>query len=275
MSYMVRKLAVIGGGVMAEAILRAVIQKNLVDPAAIVVGEPVAVRRQELYDKLGVTTKADNTEAVEGADVVLLAVKPQVVAQVMANLANAISSESLLLSIVAGLSIDTIRQFLPVQAVVRVMPNTPAQIGEGMSVWLATSETSPDQCLWVKSVMGALGDEIQVYEEKYLDMATAISGSGPAYVFLFVEAIADAGVQLGFSRDIATRLAWQTARGSAIFGQQSGTHPAILRNQVTSPGGTTAVALDQLEQAGFRSALNKAIQACYAKAQKLGQGAKG
>lgn len=259
---------------MAEAILRAILDKGLVNPSAVMVGEPLAARRQELYDKLGVTAVADNIEVIGGAEVVLLAIKPQVVARAMAEIASVISSEALVLSIVAGLTLETIRQALPVRAVVRVMPNTPAQIGEGMSVWLATPEATLEQCAWAKSVLAALGDEVQVHEEKYLDMATAISGSGPAYVFLFVEAIIDAGVQLGFSRDIATRLAWQTVRGSAMFGQQSGVHPAILRNQVTSPGGTTAEALDQLEQAGFRSGLSKAIQACYVKAQQLGKGAK-
>lgn len=271
---MVSKLAVIGGGVMAEAILQAILAKGLINPAAVMVGEPVAARRQELQDKLNVAAVAANNEAIAGAEVVLLAIKPQVAARVMSELAIAISPEALVLSIVAGLVIDTIRQALPVQAVIRIMPNTPAQIGEGMSVWLATPETASAQCAWAKSVITALGEEVQVFEEKYLDMATAISGSGPAYVFLFVEAIADAGVYLGFSRDIATRLAWQTVRGSAIFGQQSGMHPAVLRNQVTSPGGTTAEALDQLEQAGFRSGLSKAIQACYVKSQQLGKGAK-
>ncbi|MHB1356321.1 MAG: pyrroline-5-carboxylate reductase [Anaerolineae bacterium] len=271
---MVSKLAVIGGGVMAEAILRAILDKSLIEPSAVTVGEPLEARRQELHDKLGVTAVADNVEVIDGAEAVLLAVKPQVAARAMAEIARVINPEALVLSIVAGLAIDTICQALPVKAVVRVMPNTPAQIGEGMSVWLATPKVTLEQRSWAKSVMAALGDEVQVYEEKYLDMATAISGSGPAYVFLFVEAITDAAVQLGFSRDIATRLAWQTVRGSAVFGQQSGVHPAILRNQVTSPGGTTAEALDQLEQAGFRAGLNKAIQACYAKAQQLGKGAK-
>jgi pyrroline-5-carboxylate reductase len=271
---MVNKLAVIGGGVMAEAILRAILAKDLISPTAVVVGEPIAARRQQLQDDMSVVTVAANSEAIDGADVVLLAVKPQVVARVMAEITGALNPEVLVLSIVAGLAIDTIRQILSVQAIIRIMPNTPAQIGEGMSVWLATPETSSTQVAWAKLMIATLGDEVQVYEEKYLDMATAISGSGPAYVFLFVEAIADAGVYLGFSRDVATRLAWQTVRGSAIYGQQSGMHPGLLRNQVTSPGGTTAEALDQLEQAGFRSALSKAIQACYAKAQQLGKGAK-
>jgi pyrroline-5-carboxylate reductase len=271
---MVNKLAVVGGGVMAESILKAILAKGLIDAAAIVVGEPLSRRRQELHGSLGVSTVAQNTEAIDGAEAILLAVKPQVALKVMTELSNEINPATLVLSIVAGLATDTIRQALPVKAIIRIMPNTPAQIGEGMSVWLATQDTSPEQCGWGKSILATLGDEVQVYEEKYIDMATAISGSGPAYVFLFVEAIADAGVRLGFSHDIATRLAWQTVRGSARYGQASGLHPVILRNQVTSPGGTTAEALDQLEQAGFRAAISKAIQACYLKAQQLGKGAK-
>jgi pyrroline-5-carboxylate reductase len=166
-----------------------------------------------------------------------------------------------------------IRQALPVAAIARVMPNTPAQAGEGMSVWITTPGTSEAQQAWVRGLLAALGEELQVAEEKYLDMATAISGSGPAYVFLFIEALADAAVQLGFSRDNGLRLAWQTVRGSAIYGQESGQHPAILRNLVTSPGGTTAEALAQLEESGFRAAINKAVKACYDKALILGKGA--
>lgn len=271
---MSKQLAVIGGGIMAEAVLAGILAKALLQPAEIIVGEPLAQRRTYLADRYGVLVTADNLEAAAGAKVLLLAVKPQVVAVVMASLAPAVDPAVCVLSIVAGLSTAAIREALPVQTVIRVMPNTPAQAGEGMCVWVTTPETTPEQMAWGRSVLAALGEELQVSDEKYVDMATAISGSGPAYVFLFIEALADAGVHLGLSRDIATKLAWQTVRGSAIYGQGSNQHPAVLRNMVTSPGGTTAEALDQLEQSGFRAAISKAVTACYEKTLQLGKGAK-
>ncbi|MHB9034984.1 MAG: pyrroline-5-carboxylate reductase [Anaerolineae bacterium] len=270
---MVNKWTIIGGGVMAEAFLAGVLARKLVTPANVVVGEPVAERRNILAKKYEVTVTADNRQAIADADALLLAVKPQTVAAVMADLGPVLSPQTLVLSIVAGLPIAAICQHLPARAVVRIMPNTPAQAGEGMSVWVATPETSDAQKEWARTILDALGEELELSEEKYIDMATAISGSGPAYVFLFVEALADAGVHLGFSRDVALKLAWQTVRGSAIYGQGSGQHPAVLRNMVTSPGGTTAEALNELEQAGFRAALSRAVWACYEKAVALGKGA--
>jgi pyrroline-5-carboxylate reductase len=179
----------------------------------------------------------------------------------------------LVLSIIAGATVETIYRALGFNlppAIVRVMPNTPGQIGEGISVWMATPETSPAQRQAAREIVGALGQEIAVEEERYLDMATAMSGSGPAYVFLFMEAFTDAGVRLGFSRAIAERLAVQTVRGAAIYAQESGLHLAELRNRVTSPGGTTAEALHVFEQGGLRATVADAVWAAYKRARALG-----
>ena len=178
----------------------------------------------------------------------LFAVKPQVIGAVLTELRGTLMPQALVISIVAGATIATYQRELGAIAMVRVMPNTPAQVGEGASVWTATSRVSAAQLEATRTMLGALGVEEQVASEHYLDAATALSGSGPGYVFLFIEALIDAGVELGFSRDVAARLALQTVKGSAIYAEQSGLHPAILRNQVTSPGGTTAAALYEFEQ---------------------------
>jgi pyrroline-5-carboxylate reductase len=174
------------------------------------------------------------------------------------------------LSIVAGAKIDTLSKGLKHGAVVRAMPNTPAQIGEGMSVWTATAEVTEQQKASAKAILGAMGKELYVDDESYLDMATAVSGSGPAYFFLMVEALVDAAVKIGLPRDIARELVLQTMLGSAKFIQQSGEEPAELRRKVTSPGGTTAEALLRLEKGRFSQLLIEAVKAAYDKAKRLG-----
>jgi pyrroline-5-carboxylate reductase len=186
------------------------------------------------------------------------------------ELADRIDSSALLLTIVAGAKIDTIRSALGTGAIVRIMPNTPGQIGEGISVWTATGQVSPPQMEQAREIIRALGEQVYVEDEEYLDMATALSGSGPAYVFYFAEALIDAGVHLGFSRAVARKLVLQTVRGSAAFAQKTGLHPAVLRNMVTSPGGTTAAGLYQLDKGGLRAAVSRAVWAAYQKARYLG-----
>ena len=151
------------------------------------------------------------------------------------------------------------------------MPNTPGQIGEGITVWTSSKEVTEEQQEMARAILGALGEEVFVEDESYLDMATALSGSGPAYVFLFTEALIDAGVHMGFPRRIAEQLVLQTIKGSASFYEQAGRHPATLRNQVTSPGGTSAEALYYLEKAGFRTAISRAIWAAYQRSLELGK----
>jgi pyrroline-5-carboxylate reductase len=260
----------VGGGVMAEAILRGILRERLAEPQQLTVCEPLAARREQLAQELGVHTADDNASAAAEAQVVVLAIKPQVLPAVLPQLQGHLRPDALIISIIAGVTVATLAQLGP-QALVRVMPNTPGQIGEGISVWLATLEVSPQQRALAAAIVGALGEAIEVHEEKYLDMATALSGSGPAYVFLFIEALADAGVQMGFARPVAEKLAIQTVRGAAIYAQERGEHLAILRNQVTSPGGTTAAALYELEKGGLRTTVANGVLAAYHRATALGE----
>jgi pyrroline-5-carboxylate reductase len=182
-----------------------------------------------------------------------------------------IHADALVLSIIAGANIKKISTGLKHKAVVRSMPNTPGQIGEGITVWTASREVTGEQQKMARAVLGALGQEVFVEDESYLDMATALSGTGPAYVFLFTEALIDAGVHMGFPRRIAEQLVLQTIKGSASYYESASRHPATLRNQVTSPGGTSAEALYYLEKAGFRTAISRAVWAAYQRSLELGK----
>jgi pyrroline-5-carboxylate reductase len=264
--------AIIGAGAMGEAILGGLIRQNLTTTDNIVASEPRESRRTELKEKYGIQTTKNNLEAIKNADVVVLAVKPQKMDKILSELNGQIPAHAVIISIIAGASIKSISDGLNHTAVVRTMPNTPGQIGEGITVWYANSSVTENQLSHARLMLKALGEEIQVEEEYYLDMATAISGTGPMYVFLFMEAMMDAGVHLGFSRHIAEKLVVETIRGSVDYYETQGVHVANLRNKVTSPGGTSAAALYYLEKAGFRTAISRAIWAAYERSQQLGQG---
>lgn len=264
------RIAFVGGGTMGEAFIRGLLSKGLVSPENLVVSDPLETRRAYLSRELGIQTTASNAEAVVDAQIVVLAVKPQALDAVLTDLAGRIGPGALILSIVAGAEIDLIRESLDAESVVRIMPNMPGQIGEGISVWTASPGTSESQREEAGAIISALGEGVYVDDERYLDMATAVSGSGPAYVFLFIEALTDAGVRLGFSRPIAEKLALHTVRGAAILASEMELHPAILRNMVTSPGGTTAEALHELEMGGLRGLLSEAVAAAYERAISLG-----
>ena len=255
---------------MAEAIIKGILAKGLYEAQQVVVGEPVPSRRDYLAQTLGVRVDESNVRVVQGAQVVVLAVKPQALSRVLADLAGKMSAETLLLSIVAGGKIERMRKALGVQAIVRIMPNTPAQVGEGVSAWTATAETNAEQRDLARRIMECLGEEVWVEDEDHIDMATGLSGSGPAYVFLFLEALIDVGVQMGFTRPVAEKLALQTVKGSAAYAQKIGLHPALLRGMVTSPGGTTAEGLYHLERGALRATIAEAVLAAYHKAQYLG-----
>jgi len=259
----------VGGGIMAEAVISGLLRKGLVPPDRIIASDPLPSRRDHLA-LLGIRTSAANADVIRAGRILVLAVKPQVLRSVMLELGGQLAPGCLVLSIVAGAKIAAIRKMLGAEAIVRIMPNTPAQIGEGMAVWTATPEVSPAQRDQAQAIIAALGNEVYVDFEHYLDMAAAISGSGPAYVFLIIEALIDAGVQLGFARPVAQQLVLQTLRGSTLLAQQTGAHPATLRNMVTSPGGTTAAALHVLEKGGLRALLTDAVLACYERSQYLG-----
>ncbi len=264
-------LGFIGSGVMAEAMISGILNQELTAPDHMIASDPREERGEELAKRYGVRATSNNREAAEAAQIVVLSVKPQVLPVVLGELAGAIAPQGLVLSIVAGARIPVIAEGLGHSAIVRVMPNTPAQVGEGMSVWTATATVSDEQRLQAQSILQALGEEVYLEDEDYLDMATALSGTGPAYVFLFMEAMIDAGVHLGFSRRVARQLVLQTLRGSVDFARRSAAHPAELRNMVTSPGGTSAEALYQLEKGGFRTVLSRAIWAAYQKSKYLGE----
>lgn len=269
-----RKIVFIGPGVMAEAMIQGLIDQEVAPAGSLAASGPNAERVAALQEAYGLTPHTDNAASVEAADVVVLSIKPQRMARVLVGLRGAIPPTALVLSIVAGAPIDKIVSGLGHASVVRAMPNTPAQIGEGITVWTAAPQVTPEQREMASRILGALGDEIFMEEENYLDMATALSGTGPAYVFLFMEAMVDAGVHMGFPRRIAEQLVAQTMRGSVDFYMKTPVHLARLRNQVTSPGGTSAAALYYLEKAGVRTAISRAIWAAYERSVELGADAK-
>jgi pyrroline-5-carboxylate reductase len=268
------RIAFIGSGAMAEAMISGLLKQGIAQAQHIVAAGPRSERGQDLQDTYGILPEVDNGRAATGAGVVVLSVKPQVLPAVMAGLKSCLDPAALVLSIVAGARIDRIAQGLGHAAVVRSMPNTPAQVGEGITVWMAAPSVTPPQAEQARLLLGALGQEIQVEDEDQLDMATALSGTGPAYVFLFMEALVDAGVHLGFSRRVAEQLVVQTVKGSVDFYHHQPNHLARLRNQVTSPGGTTAEALYYLEKAGLRTAISRAVWAAYQRSAALGHGRK-
>lgn len=265
------KLAFIGGGAMGEAMLSCVLAKKLALPADVLVSDVSEPILKQLKDRHAVRVTTDNRIAAKGADVILLAVKPQHLGPVLAELNGALAASQLLLSIVAGASISTLSQGSAHDRVVRVMPNIAARVGEAVSLWTAMPQVSQAQRDTARSLLLAFGAEIFTPEEKYLDMATAVNGSGPGYVFLFIEAFIDAAVHIGMPRDVAAGIVLQTVSGSARMAKELKQHPAELRNQVTSPGGTTTEGLLRLEEGGFRALITKAVQAAYDKSRGLGQ----
>jgi pyrroline-5-carboxylate reductase len=269
-------MAFIGPGTMAEAMISGLLREKVTPPEHIIAAGPRQQRLEQLETRYGIRTNRENAAAAAEADVVVLSVKPQVLPKVLPELQGRLQNEALVLSIVAGATLEQLSGGLRHAAVVRAMPNTPAQIGIGITVWTAAPAVDPQQRETARSVLAALGDEVFMEDEVYLDMATALSGTGPAYVFLFMEALVDAGVHLGFPRRVAEQLVVQTVKGSAAYyeRQQGEVHLAHLRNQVTSPGGTSASALYYLEKAGFRTAISRAVWAAYERALSLAQNGK-
>lgn len=264
-------IAVIGCGTMGEALVKGLLRENIVEPQQIIATNPRPERGAELEAQYGIRTTTNNVTAAEEGGVIFLSIKPQVMPRVLREIRGHVAADALVLTIAAGVPIATVRGTLDVGAVVRAMPNTPAQIGAGVTVWTTTDAVTESQREKALEILQALGTDIYVEEEHELDMATALSGTGPAYVFLFMEALIDAGVHLGFSRRIAEQLVNQMVIGSAQYAREAGLHKATLRNQVTSPGGTTAEALYQLEKGGFRTVVSRAIWAAYVRATQLGE----
>ena len=273
------RLAFIGLGVMAEAIAAGLLRKGLVTPEQMVGSHPRAARREELYAKYGIQMFDANREAVEAAyptdsdagSIVILAIKPQRLAKVLSELKGSIHKDQVVVSIVAGAKIETIADELLHGAVIRTMPNTPAQVGEGVTAWTSSAAVSEAQEQEVRAMLEALGKTVRVENERQIDMATALSATGPTYIFLVMEALIDAGVHMGFSRHVAQELVQQMILGSVLFARESHKHPAELRNMVTSPGGTSAEAIYQMEKGSLRTVLSKAVWAAFQRAESLGK----
>ena len=264
-------IAFIGGGIMAEAMIQGLINNKAIAPEGITVAEPREKRRSDLTARYHIHATGDNCQAVRAGGIVVLSIKPQVLSRVLPELKGQLREEQLIISIIAGGRIGTIAEGTAHAAIVRAMPNTPAQIGAGMTVWTATANVTHTQREQASAIFQSLGKEIFVDEEKYLDMATAVSGTGPTYTFLVLEALIDAAVHLGFSREVAHDIVIEMMRGSILFAEKSGKHPAELRNMVTSPGGTSAEAIYQMEKGALRTVLSKAVWAAYQKSRMLGE----
>ena len=264
------RISFIGSGVMGEAMIKGLLNMGLTTPDRIVASDPWLERLEMIHQTYGIETTADNVAAVRGADIVVLSIKPQSLPKVAKDLHSKIHPDALVLSIIAGTRIGTLQNKLFHDRIVRAMPNTPGQLGKGMTVWTATSQVAPNQIAYTETILGAMGEQLQAEEESFLDMATGLSGSGPGFVLLLIEAMIDAGVHMGFSRRDAEKMVLQTIEGSVALMRASGKHSAELKNQVTSPGGTTAAGLYQLEKASIRAIISDAIFAAYRRSQELG-----
>jgi len=264
------KIGFIGGGLMADSIIRGILKNEITLPQEISVGEIIVDRRKQLNEQYGVKVFEKNESVLEVADLIVISVKPQNLIDVFANLTGKFKPQHTILSIVAGTNINTLKTELNHSKIIRVMPNMPAQIGCGMTVWTASKEVNKEHLILTEKLTELLGKQLYVEDEKYIDMATALSASGPAYVFLFIEALIDAGVYIGMPRDMANTLVNQTIFGSSKLVMETNIHPAELRNAVTSPGGTTAEGLLALEENDFRAGLINAVDAAYGKAILLG-----
>ena len=266
------KIAFIGGGNMGEAILAALIRQEISTPSEICVHDASAERLEYLKQKYAVVTADCNSAAIAGAEVIILAIKPQTLGQVGTELAGKIEKGQLVMSIIAGKKLSTLGAALRCESIVRAMPNTPAQIGRGVTVWTTLEKgVTPAQWGTAAAILNVMGKAIYVEHEKYLDMATAVSGSGPAYVFLFMESLTAAAVAIGLPEDIAAQLVQQTVAGSAEYAAVTNLDLAELRRRVTSPGGTTAAALQGLSDGQFDALIASAVCAAHTRAKELGE----
>lgn len=262
------KFGIIGGGVMGEALLSRLISQNIYQPTEVIVGEKSPERRDYLTNQYGVSVTDDNA-LVTQASVVLLAIKPQIFAAVATELASLLAAAPLIISILAGVSLSQLEKAFPQLPVIRAMPNTPATVGAGMTAISLGAKAGDRHKQIAQQLFSAVGEVVEV-PETLMDAVTGLSGSGPAYVALLVEALSDGGVAAGLPRAIATQLALQTVRGTVQLLQETQMHPAELKDRVTSPGGTTIAGVTELESAGFRAGLIAAVKAAARRSQELG-----
>jgi pyrroline-5-carboxylate reductase len=265
------RVAIVGAGVMAEAMIAGLLADRAVAGDHLVASHPRRDRREVLAERHAIAVVTKNAEAVRGADIVVLAVKPQMLARVMRDVGPALSDGQVVLSIVAGATLRTLTVGLDHPAVVRAMPNTPSQIRRGIAVWAASSACTSAQRELARRVLRAIGHEKEVADEAFVAMATALSGTGPTYLFAVMEALVDAGVHMGFPRELAHDLVVETLIGSAEYAAASELHPAQLRNLVTSPGDTSAAAIYELEKGRLRTVFSDAVWAAYRRTLELGE----
>jgi pyrroline-5-carboxylate reductase len=269
-------LAFIGCGVMGESMIAGLLRKELVDAKNITASHPRESRRQELTERYGVDVFDENAEAAKAVagkenSAVVLCIKPQRLGRVLDDLKGVLHLDQLVVSIIAGATIEHLADELGTAKIVRAMPNTPSQIGAGITAWTCTKAVGDEERSHVREMLAALGKQLFVETENMIDMATSLSATGPTYIFMVMEALTDAGVHLGFSRDMAKELVQETMLGSVKFAMDSHKHPAELRNMVTSPGGTSAEAIYQMEKGSLRTVLSKAVYAAYKRAVDLGK----
>lgn len=265
------RVAIVGAGVMAEAMITGLLADRAVGPAQLMASHPRRDRREALVREHGIKVVAGNADAVQDADIVVVAVKPQMLARVMREVGPALADHQVVLSIVAGATLRTLTVGLNHPAVVRAMPNTPSQIRRGITVWAPSPACTSGQRDLARKVLRAIGHEKEVADEAFVAMATALSGTGPTYLFAVMEALIDAGVHMGFPRELAHDLVVETLIGSAEYAAKSELHPAQLRNLVTSPGGTSAAAIYELEKGRIRTVFSDAVWAAYRRTLELGE----
>lgn len=267
------KLGIIGGGVMGEALLSRLIAQNTYQSREIIVSEPNQQRRHFLEQLYGIQVTTENRDVVLNTSVLLLAVKPQVFNAIAAELVDVVAKlveSPLVISILAGMPLSQLEAAFPKLPVIRAMPNTPATVGAGITAITAGSHTSDSHKKIAQQLFSVVGEVVEV-PETLMDAVTGLSGSGPAYVAMMVEALSDGGVAAGLPRAIATQLALQTVRGTVQLLQETQIHPAELKDRVTSPGGTTIAGVAELESAGFRAGLIAAVQAATKRSRELGR----
>jgi pyrroline-5-carboxylate reductase len=269
---MANKIGFIGGGQMGEAMVKGLLQAGLYQAPALIVAEPDPSRRKYLETTYKIITYETSQPLLASCNTVLLAVKPQVMPQVLTICKRDIKDDHLIITIAAGLPIAAYERILGENKyrIIRVMPNTPALVLQGASAICRNSQASDEDLREAVAIFNAVGKSV-VLEEKYLDAVTGLSGSGPAYVFTFIDALIDAGLKTGLSRDVSEILAIQTVLGSVKLLEESKEHPAVLRSRVTSPGGTTIAGLHIMERDGFRGIIMDAVEAATNRAIELGK----
>lgn len=272
MSLKGKRVGFVGGGNMGEALIRGLLGANLV-PADLMAATDVRTERTaQLTKQFSITAHADNARLVREADVVILAVKPQIMAGVLSEIAAAVTARHLLISIAAGVATSTIRTALGKDArIIRVMPNTPALVLQGAAAVAKGKGLGPDDLAIAEEIFGAVG-RVVVLDEELMDAVTGLSGSGPAYVAIVVESLADGGVKMGLDRATAMTLATQTVLGTAQLLLETGMHPGSLKDMVSSPGGTTIAGISALEEGGIRATFIRAVERATQRSRELGRG---